>query len=190
MDPEKTSILLARSHEGDDQSRSLLFARYRPLLARWAHGRIPSPARDAADTDDLVQVTMLRAFNHMDQFEPRRDGAFLAWLRRILWNEVQERMRKSARRGRPEELDERVPDPGRSPLQHAMDAEVIERYERALEGLSALDRSAVVLRLEFQLSYEEIAQELEIGSTNAARLRTGRAIRRLEQELQGLSPGG
>ena len=36
-----------------------LFARYLPRLHRWAHGRVPTWARDGANTADFVQETVL-----------------------------------------------------------------------------------------------------------------------------------
>lgn len=87
-DLDSTVSLLARFRAGDEIARDRLLARYLPILRRWAHGRLPSYARQLADTDDLVQVSLLRAFNHMGSFEPRREGAFLLYLRRILWDPV------------------------------------------------------------------------------------------------------
>lgn len=57
-----TLSLLTRARAGDAEALDELFARYLPLLRRWAAGRLPRALRDLADTPDLVQDTMLQVF--------------------------------------------------------------------------------------------------------------------------------
>jgi len=59
-DLESTTSLLEKIRHGDSQARERLIARYRPLLLRWAHRRLPDYARQLCDTDDLVQDTLIR----------------------------------------------------------------------------------------------------------------------------------
>src|SRR6266404_2800477 len=75
-----TFQLISRFRGGDTQALELLFARHLPRLQRWAKGRLPRWARDLADTQDLVQETLLQTFNRMDTFEPEREGALQAYL--------------------------------------------------------------------------------------------------------------
>jgi RNA polymerase sigma-70 factor (ECF subfamily) len=58
-------------------------------------------------------------------------------------------------------------------------------YERALKALPEPQRQAVVLRLEFGLSYPEIAIELESPSANATRMMVSRSLVRLARDLAG-----
>lgn len=85
---ESTATLLARVREGDAGARDRLCGQYLPILMRWAHGRLPPVARDLAETADLVQVTLVKALNAVDRFQPRHEGAFLAYLRTALLNVV------------------------------------------------------------------------------------------------------
>lgn len=85
---ESTATLPTRVRAGDGDAREQLVVRYLVPMKRWAHGRVPPRARGLADTDDLVQVTPLRALNAVPHFEPRREGAFLAYLREILLNQL------------------------------------------------------------------------------------------------------
>src|SRR5687767_3598084 len=55
---EATLVLIARARDGDADALNDLCARYLPRLQRWAHGRLPSGARGAIDTHDLVQETL------------------------------------------------------------------------------------------------------------------------------------
>jgi RNA polymerase sigma-70 factor (ECF subfamily) len=181
--PEATAVLLDRARRGDGGARDQLAARFLPLLQRWAHGRLPPPARGAVDTDDLVQVTLIKALAHLDSFEPEREGAFLAYLRRILLNQLRDELRR-ARPGR-EEIAEHLPDRAPSVVEKAIGREVLERYEAALGELDERQREAVILRLEFDYSHEEVAQAVGCPSANAARMLVSRALLRLAEILDG-----
>src|SRR2546425_1202149 len=70
---ESTASLLARVRAGDSGARDRLLVRYMAILRRWAHGRLPRRARHLADTEDLVQTTLVRALDGVQRFEPRRE---------------------------------------------------------------------------------------------------------------------
>ena len=74
-DVESTFNLIERARAGDSEALDRLFARHRKPLQRWASGRLPKWARDIADTEDLVQETLLQTFKRIEGFEPRRVGA-------------------------------------------------------------------------------------------------------------------
>src|SRR5262245_37900354 len=78
---ESTFHLIERVRAGDPEALERLFARHLKPLQRWASGRLPKWARDLADTDDLVQDTLVQTFKNIDGFEPRRVGALQAYLR-------------------------------------------------------------------------------------------------------------
>src|SRR5262245_12569360 len=93
---ENTAVLLEGVRRGDAAARERLFARYLPVLRRWAHQRLPQDARGLRDTDDLVQDTLLSALRRVNDFEHRGEGAFLAYLRQILMNSVRDGVRRAA----------------------------------------------------------------------------------------------
>ncbi len=180
-DLESTAVLLAQVREGDEAARNRLVRRYLPILERWARGRLPARARGLADTDDLVQVTLLRALDRVKDFEPRREGAFLAYLRRILRNQILDHLRRADRRPSNELLDERLPAGDPSPLESMVGVETLAAYEGALDRLSDEQREAVVLRIEFGFTYEQIAEAIGSPSWNAARMTVSRALVRLAE---------
>lgn len=175
-DLEATMRLLARARGGDDRARDQLFARFLPILTRWAHRRLPMGGRGLAETDDLVQVTLLRALRHVSTFEARREGAFLAYLRTILMNSVREELRRSRSLARRIERAELPREPVSSELERLIGRERLAAYERGLLSLSEEQREAVLLRLEFGLSHQEIAEALGKPSANAARMTVARAL--------------
>ena len=80
-------------------------------------------------------------------------------------------------------LDSAVPDESPSPLELAIGRQGVERYERALERLRPEDREAIIARVEFGCSYEELAVSLGKPSPDAARMAAQRAMLRLAAEL-------
>jgi RNA polymerase sigma-70 factor (ECF subfamily) len=183
LDLETTAELLSRVRGGDEAARERLVSRYLRILKRWAHGRLPSYARDLADTDDLVQVTLLRALDRIGEFQPQREGAFLAYLRQILLNSVRDEVRRAGRRGVREELTEETA--GASAGAGAVSPEEMIAYEAALAKLPEVQKEAVILRVEFGFSYAEIAASTGSPSANAARMMVTRALVRLAGEMEG-----
>lgn len=175
--------LLSRARAGDARALDRLFARYVPRLYRWAHRRVPLSARNAADTADYVQETVLHTLRRLDTFEPRHEGALLGYLRRALSNRVRDQFRHTARHPAPVELDDRIPDGGRSPLDLAIGAEDRERYQNGLKRLRRADRQAIVASIELGYSYEQLAILLDKPSAEAARVAVRRALIRLGQVM-------
>ena len=181
--------LLERAREGDCQSAlNRLFERYLPRLHRWAHRRVPTWARDAADTADLVQETVFHTLRRLDSFKPQRDGALLGYLRRSLVNRVHDQFRRASRRPQVEPLadglDERVSNDEESPLDVVIGHDDRRRYEAALKRLRPIDRRAIVASIELGYNYEQLALVLNKPSAPAARLAVRRALLRLGDEMR------
>ena len=181
---EPTEWLLRRIRVGDDAARQALYDRTLPVLRRWAHGRLPQFARTTSDTEDMVQIALMRALRGLDTFEASGSGAFLAYLRQILLNEVRHEIRNQRRRGGAhlavESLD--LVDEGCSTVELLVKEERMRQYERALATLSRRQQELVVLRMEFSLSWQEIA--LEIGvSPDSARMTVTRALQRMAEVI-------
>ena len=180
---EPTEQLLRRIRAGEAAAKQALYERCLPLLRRWAHGRLPNYVRDIADTDDLVQVTLLRALNHVDRFQADRSGCFLAYLRQILLNEVRSEVRKRKRRGDTVDIDEvPLPDDSASVVEHLVGQERMRSYESALAALDREQQSFITMRLEFGMSYQEIAVETA-NSPDAVRMRVTRALKTLASRI-------
>jgi RNA polymerase sigma-70 factor (ECF subfamily) len=187
LPPESSLELIERAQAGDAEATELLIARYLPRLQRWAKGRLPVWARDLADTQDLVQETVFKAFRQLDRFEMRGPGALHGYLRLALVNRIRSEIRRVNRRPHSDLLDTRVPDDGPSPLEQAIGGEALERYETALNRLRPEDREAIVGRVELGLTNEELAEALGKPTANAARMAVERALLRLAKEMKGTS---
>lgn len=186
VDPDAgdlTGDLLDRARAGDHAALNELFERHLPMLRRWTHGRLPRWARDVADTADLVQDTLLETLKQLDRFEHRGDGALQAYLRQAVMNRIRNEFRKRAIRGVASTLDSRMPDEATSPLEAAIGQELLDEYDAALTRLRPEERDAVVSRVEFDLSYAELADVLDKPSPDAARMAVVRALVRLAEEM-------
>lgn len=178
-----TGELLCRARAGDPDAMDELFAEHLPRLRRWASGRLPRWARDLADTSDLIQDTLLETFKRLEAFEPRGEGALQAYLRQALINRIRNHLRRLGARPAPVELESAWPDDSASPLELAIGRETLDRYDAALTRLSENERDLVVSRIEFGMTYAEIAEALGKPSADAARMAVVRAIEHLTTDM-------
>jgi RNA polymerase sigma-70 factor (ECF subfamily) len=184
LDAEASLDLLDRAKAGDSDALAVLMARYLPRLRRWASGRLPRWARDMADTEDLVQDSMLQTFKRIDKFEMRHEGALQAYLRQAVVNRIRDELRRAGRRPGMDTIDLHQPGADASPLETAIGREALARYERALARLRPEDRAAVVARIEMQCANDELAAVLAKPSANAARMAVERALVRLADQMR------
>ncbi len=181
--PDSSMVLVLRARQGDQAALDDLCARYLPRLRRWAHGRLPGWAREAVDTQDLVQATLAQVVQHLDTFEPRHEGAFQAYVRQALLNRVRDEIRRAHRAPAAEPLSSEGPASDPSPLEEAIGRELLDRYEGALLRLKPEDHEAIVARIEMGLSWSEVAEALGKNSAASAQMTVNRALVRLAKEM-------
>ncbi|HYJ31816.1 MAG TPA: RNA polymerase sigma factor [Candidatus Binatia bacterium] len=174
-----TGELLHRAKQGDEAALNALMARYRPRLQRWASGRLPRYARSLLDTGDLVQETLLKAIEGLDQIEVRGPGVFQAYVRQAVLNRIKDQVRWARRRPGPDGVPEDLIDVSPSPLESAIGSDVLRRFEGALARLTDDERQLLHLRIELDFDYEEIAAVTERATRDAARMAVQRALRKL-----------
>ena len=145
------------------------------------------------DAGDIAQEVFLKVFRGVAAF--RGQSSLRTWIYRITVNEAHNRRRWIFRHqhnevgleceGEDESAVERaLPDRGRSPFDSAADQQKMMLIEQALLAINPRFRDAVVLRDIEDLSYEEIAEILQIslGTVKSRILRGREALRR---ELTG-----
>jgi RNA polymerase sigma factor (sigma-70 family) len=179
---DSTIVLLRRAKEGDEGARDRLFRRLRPVVRRWAAGRLPVWARYRCDSDDLVQDALMATVTNLQRIEAAGSAQFYAYLHKALQNRIRDEIAKAKLRPRAQE--EPTETLGPSPLEDLLDAEALERYQRALARLAPEDQAAILLRIELGFSFEETAAELGKPSADAARMAVNRAVKRLVEAMQ------
>ena len=136
-----------------------------------------------------MQDVFLKIFRSVGSF--REQSSLRTWIYRIAVNEAHNHRRWFSRHCRCEvplenERDdhsysaELAADPGRSPYHQALDSETRALIEQALTNINPAFRTAVVLRDIENLSYEEIAEilQLSLGTVKSRILRGREALRR------------
>jgi len=184
LDAESSVELLVRVRAGDHDALDLLLKRHLPVLRRWAAGRLPRWARDLAETEDLVQDAVFKSLRRLDSFTPQREGSLHAYLRQAVMNRIRDEIRRAGRTPGRDELNDETPAAAMSPLQAAITAEGLDRYEAALLTVRDEDREAIVARLEMGYSYEEVAAMMGKPSAEAARVAVSRALIKVAEAMR------
>ncbi|MCP1387381.1 RNA polymerase sigma factor SigE [Corynebacterium sp. TA-R-1] len=138
------------------------------------------------DAEDLTQETFMRVFRNLKDYQP---GTFEGWLHRITTNLFLDMVRHRSKI-RMEELPEdyeRVLGPGPTPEQAVASTTLDPALQRALDELSPEFRVAVVLCDVVGMTYEEIAETLDVKmGTVRSRIHRGRTQLRESLEAQAL----
>lgn len=182
--PDASIELIVQAQSGDDDALNRLLDRYVPRLRRWASGRLPSSMRTMLDTGDLVQDAVVAALRRLRTIDVQHEGALFAYLRQAVNNRIIDLYRRRQRRPERQEMPLDAQSDETSPLDAAMRAEDVERYEQALARLSDDDRQLIVLRVELGFDYAAMAASMNKPSAAAARMACTRAIGKLAQEMR------
>ena len=122
--------------------------------------------------EDLTAETFVRAIAGADGLRAETARAYLLTITRRLF------LQGLRRSWRETEIVPEVADPGPSPEERAVHADELSRTRDEIARLPEIDRSALLLRAEAGLSYEEIARTLSISAV-AAKVKVHRARQRL-----------
>jgi RNA polymerase sigma-70 factor, ECF subfamily len=150
---------------------------------------------DTADAADAAQEVFLKAFKGIRQF--RRGSSLKTWLYRIAIREALNHRRWFKRHlqknvsidAQPEDgfaqID--VEDLGATPFDQLAAQEIQVAVQGALQEVPEVFRSAVILRDLEGLSYEEVAEVLEVsvGTVKSRILRGRRALKEILEPLLG-----
>ncbi|MDH4270561.1 MAG: RNA polymerase sigma factor, partial [Candidatus Aminicenantes bacterium] len=132
---------------------------------------------DPAQADDLTSETFVRAWTRRKKI---RAETLKAYLLAIARNLHLEQRRKQKRRG---ELPADVLDPAPGPDRLAEGKAELDRIRRLLATLPECEATALILRAQQGLSYEEVALILEIP-LSSARVKVHRARKKIWQTLE------
>ena len=169
------AVLIRRCQAGDADAFGLLFAHYKNLVFRTAYLMLGT----ATDAEDVLQEVFLQVHRSLDGYDPHR-GSFSTWLHRITVN----RCFNWRRDRHVSESLEGVADEDGEAIRLSMDSLADRDSVRcALDGLSDRLRVTVVLRYYWSLSYEEIADVLDLP-LGTVKSRLNQAMRNLKDELE------
>ena len=162
--------LIVAAQQGDRPAFAQLVEHYWDRLYRWLYHL----THDRHTAEDLVQESLLKAFAGLKKFQAGTN--FAAWLFRIAHNNYANQCRASSRPR--EALPEDVADQQRGPLEEAISAEALQNLARAIKRLPPEFRAALLLRVEEDLSFRQIAEVLDL-TEETARWRVFKARQKL-----------
>jgi RNA polymerase sigma-70 factor (ECF subfamily) len=189
MGGSESTALLLRARDGSADALNELYARFGPRLLSLIRLRMGPGIRPVTDSRDILQATLLKSFQHLDEFAGSDTRSLMAWFARIAENEIRDQADRQGRqrrdKAREEPLDAASPVSAhmRTAVSQLIVDEETERLERAIARLEEPHREAILLRKFEELSYAEMASRLG-RSEDACRMLVTRAMVALTLLLQ------
>jgi RNA polymerase sigma factor (sigma-70 family) len=162
---EQDRSLVQEALEGSEAAYAALVAKYRGPLAR----HISRLVRDGSLIDDLVQEAFIKAFSSLPSYSPT--FAFSTWLYKIASNHAIDHLRRKKlpqfsidqplKKG-DGELRYEPPDNTFRPDRNIVEGQQTRILTDAIDSLPEKYHRVIVMRHQQELSYEEIAEELDL----------------------------
>lgn len=149
---------------GDTAAFEELIQRHQTLVI----GTVARMLGSNSEVEDIAQQVFVRVWRSAGRYVPR--AKFTTWLLKITRNLVFNEMRRSKRHAhvplQPEPQAEEIPikdEAAPSPADSLLEHELQEAIDQAIAALPESQRMAVVLRRYQDLSYEQIAEVLDLS---------------------------
>lgn len=162
---EEDRGLVTAALGGDEGAYGRLVAKYQEPLRR----HVGKMVRDRQQVDDLVQEAFVKAFGSLESYSP--DYAFSTWLYRITTNHTIDYIRKRKLptfsidkpiQTRDGELQMELPDTTYRPDRAIVSDQRNAILREAIDGLPPKYHRVIVMRHQQEMTYEEIAEELDL----------------------------
>lgn len=167
MDSNSDEQLILKIQSGDDEAFEQLFWRYKDRIIAAVYAIV----RNRQDALDITQECFVRVYKNIHKFQPKTK--FFTWAYRIAYNLSIDRYRRKKTSkevefdndyqknfAHPDDL--MAPSLGVNPERVYARAELGEQIAKAMDNLSEKHRSIIILREIDGLSYNEIAETLDI----------------------------
>jgi RNA polymerase sigma-70 factor (ECF subfamily) len=179
-EPELDARTLGLAARGETVAARRLVERYERLVFHLA-GRVLG--RGSPDVADVAQDAFLRIFDALPNFDPHGPSRVSTWIATIVTRVAIDTARKR-RPVIPIERAREPADPDGDPGERLDRARRDARLSRAMERLAPDQRAAMTLRVEHELSYDEIARALgvEVGTVKSRLARARSALMAAMQE--------
>ena len=186
-DTSEDEALVERAKAGDNLAFQALFQKYNRRVYAVALGVVKRPE----DAMDVVQDAFIKVHKHLGTFQGA--SSFYTWLYRIVMNLGIDHVRKKRKivewgddvpiehAAGDRTLVPKVPDA--NPSQSVVRRELSEKIRQALDTLPEYHRAVILLREVEGMSYEEIAEVLNVPK-GTIMSRLFHARRKMQDQLQ------
>lgn len=169
--------IVQKARQGDKQAFRLIVLHYAQAVNRLAYRY----TADASYAEDIAQETFIKAFQAINRYQPQ--AKFSTWLLRITTNSAIDYLRKANRHMvsslDTEDQQHDMPDYGLNNEDHL---DLNQRLNKAMAGLSDVERLAITMKHHQGYSINETAKVLNIKS-NACKQTLFRAVQKLRKHL-------
>jgi len=184
-------LLIERVKNGDVAAYNHIVSKYYDRI----FARVSQLFKNKQDAEEVTQDAFIRAHRGLESF--RGDASFSTWLYQIATNLAHNRYWYWFRRKRDQSisldqpltedgdmtLENVMPFSGETPAEASVTQEFVDRVSECMHELNEKHKEVLILRNVRNLSYDEIAEELEI-SVGTVKSRIARARESL-RELMG-----
>lgn len=196
-----TQQLVCQAKEGSAEALNELYERYATRVLAAVRARLGAKLRSKVESWDIVQEAFMASLRNLDGFQHKSDGAFLAWLAKIVENRIRDEAAffQAKKRDMDKEgpLDQpESPEGGASglagrkedqtPSKLVVLGEDLQRLEAAMDLLPVEARELVIAVKIEGLSYVEIAEQ-QGKSPDAVRMQANRALVALTKAFRVVS---
>ena len=195
MEAEQAAEWLAQARAGSLESLGRVLEACRGYLLLIAQQELEPELQAKGGASDLVQETFLKAHRHFPRFHGHSEAELLAWLRRLLLNNLIDFRRlylQAAKRRAAKEVSlqeggsscggsDKLAAPEPTPSRLAMKDEQAQALRKAMERLPDDYRQVLQWRQQDELTFEEIGRRMD-RSADAVRKLWARAVARLQKE--------
>ena len=167
---ESDHNLVKLVQNGEKEAFRVLVLRYQKKVFSIAYGMV----HNREDAMDLSQDALLKAYHNLNRFEG--SSSFYTWLYRIVVNVCIDHIRRSGKHIVLDYDDRLLRDSdssgngclmpstlGVDPRRNYGRKELLEHIDRALQELSPIHKEAIILREVQGLSYQEMAEVMEVS---------------------------
>ncbi|MFY9719584.1 MAG: sigma-70 family RNA polymerase sigma factor [Candidatus Cybelea sp.] len=170
---QSDEALVHRVRSGEREVFGVLVDRYKRGIANF----IGATVRNSYETADLSQETFLRAYAHLNTFNPQL-GKFSTWIYQIARNVIRTHLAKSQRAPQVAELPQEQtletsladPSPHADPAGGLLRQEAERELRAALAELPERTRNVLALRYFDNMEYQTIASTLGLSLGNVKTL--------------------
>lgn len=160
--------LVEAYHNGQESAFNELLKRYKSKV----YSKIKMYVRDRAVAEDIFQDTFVRAIHALKEGNYNEEGKFSAWILRIAHNLCIDYFRHVKKMPMTRERDEYNPfdfisSEERTSEEDRMKREVKADMKKLLSMLPDEQREIVIMRLNYDMSFKEIADQLDISINTA-----------------------